>query len=195
MTRHLILGSSSKPRRMLLERFQIPFDIAHPDVDETPLPDESPSQMVLRLAEIKARTVAEKYPNDIIIGADQVGVLENEILGKPLSFENAIQQLQKMSQKHVQFYIGLCVLDAKKQTQEVVLETFDVKFRQLDLPMIENYLRKDQPLQCAGSFKAEGLGIALVDEFFGKDFTALIGLPLIRLTRMLENAGIYPLGT
>lgn len=193
MKRQLILGSSSKPRKLLLERLQIPFQVASPDVDETPLPAEPPSDMVLRLAEIKARKIAEQFPTALIIGADQVGVLQDEILGKPLTIEKAKQQLQKMSGQHIQFLIGLCLYDANNQTQQLSLETFDVKFRHLTPELINHYIQKDLPLQCAGSFRAEGLGITLVDKFQGDDFTALIGLPLIRLTRMLEQAGMGPL--
>lgn len=191
--RQLILGSSSKPRQDLLNRLQIPFAVAAPNVDETPLPGESPEQLVMRLAEAKARKIAEQYPDALIIGADQVGVLDDEILGKPYTHEKAIQQLQTMSGKHVEFFIGLCVLDSKHQTRECSLETFGVTFRHLTPSMIENYLQKDHVLHCAGSFRAEGLGIALVRAFHDTDFSALIGLPLIRLTRMLEKVGLAPL--
>lgn len=175
----------------MLQRLHIPFEIIPSHLDETPLPGESPIEMVQRLAEQKARAVAT--PNALIIGADQVGVLENEILCKPLTRENALEQLQRASGKRVRFLIGLCLLDTRNDTTQIVLETFDVVFRQLSLEMIETYLEKEDALQCAGSFKAEGMGVTLVDEFDGKDFSALIGLPLIRLTRMLETAGFSPL--
>lgn len=191
--RTLILGSSSKPRQNLLKRLQIPFEIASPDIDETPLLGESAEQLVMRLAEAKARKVAEQYPDAFIIGADQVGVLENQILGKPHTHENAVKQLEKMSGKRVEYFIGLCLLDAKNKTRQCALETFSVTFRNLTSKMIENYLHKEDALQCAGSFKAEGLGIALVQTFHDTDYTALIGLPLIRLTNMLEKAGMGPL--
>ncbi|MDR3478266.1 MAG: Maf family protein [Gammaproteobacteria bacterium] len=191
--RQLILGSSSKPRQALLQRLQLPFEIAAPDVDETPLPNETPSELVYRLAEIKARAVALKYPDALIITADQVGVLDNQILGKPLTHKNAIKQLQQASGKRMQFFIGLCLLDARNQTQQIALETFDVLYRKLTPDQIQRYLKKEQPLECAGSCKAEGLGIALIEEFQGKDFSALIGLPLIRLVSMLEAAGLSPL--
>ena len=186
----IILASSSKPRQMLLHKLQTPFEIAIPDVDETPHPGENPAQLVQRLAEKKAFAVSKNYPDALIIGADQVGVLDETILCKPMQHAKAVQQLQSMSGKQVRFYIGLCVLNTANSTHETVLETFDVIFRALDLSMIENYLMKEHALHCAGSFKAEGLGIALVKEFHGSDFSALVGLPLIRLTSMLENAGI-----
>lgn len=193
MRKRLVLGSSSKPRQKLLTSLQIPFDVASPDIDESPLPDETPTQLVLRLAEAKARKIAETFPEAVIIGADQVGVLDEEILCKPLNHENAVQQLQKMSGRRVDFLIGLCLLDAKDNSQQISLENFSVTFRPLTLKMIETYLEKENPLQCAGSFRAEGLGIALVSEYHDTDFSALVGLPLIRLTKMLENVGLGPL--
>jgi septum formation protein len=188
--RQLILGSTSKPRQNLLTRLHIPFEIAAPDVDETPLLGEMPEQLVMRLAEAKARKVSEQYNDAIIIGADQVGVLDDRILGKPMTHENAVEQLHKISGRHVEFFIGLCVLDSKSQERLCAMETFSVTFRKLTDSMIDNYLRKEQPLHCAGSFKAEGLGIALVHTFHDTDFSALIGLPLIRLIKMLEKMGI-----
>lgn len=193
MNRQLVLGSSSKPRQALMKRLQIPFTTASPDVDETPLPDETPTQLVIRLAELKAKKIAEQFPDALIIGADQVGVLENEILGKPLTHANAIKQLQKMSGKCIEYHIGLCLLDARNKAQQTAVENFSVTFRSLTSSMIENYLKKEDALNCAGSFKAEGLGIALVKEFHDTDFSALIGLPLIRLIHMLEKFGIYPI--
>lgn len=193
MTRQLILGSSSKPRQALMQRLKLPFEIGIPDVDETPLSDETAQRLVLRLAEVKARKVAEQYSNGVIIGVDQVGMLNKEILCKPMTNTKAIQQLQKMSGKEIEFFIGLCVFDAKSQMIQTELETFSVTFRELTLLMIENYLKKEEVLHCAGSFKAEGLGIALVQEFHDTDFSALIGLPLIRLIRMLKKVGIDPL--
>lgn len=193
--KQLILGSTSKPREALLRRLNIPFEIAAPDIDETPLDHETPTELVLRLAEKKARAVAEKFPHALIIGADQVGVLENTILGKPLTYENAMKQLQQASGKCMHFFIGLCLLDAETQTYQIALEEFNVIYRPLTPTMIQNYLQKEQPLDCAGSCKAEGLGITLIEEFQGKDFTALIGLPLIRLVSMLEKAGMNPLET
>lgn len=191
--RQLVLGSTSQPRKELLARLLLPFQVAAPDVDETPLAKETPTELVIRLAELKARTVAAKFPDALIIGADQVGVLDNNILGKPLTYENAAKQLRDASGKHMQFFIGLCLLDTRTGTKQTALETFDVVYRQLTNKQIEHYLQREQPLQCAGSCKAEGLGIALIEEFQGKDYTALIGLPLIRLVSMLKAAGLDPL--
>ncbi len=189
----LILASSSQPRRQLLERLQIPFKISSPDIDETPHNNETPQELVLRLAEEKARIVGKQFPDAVIIGADQVGVLNNHIQGKPLTYDNAVKQLRQASGQRMRFFIGLCVLDTKTQRHQVTLEEFDVIYRELTDNMIEKYLRKEQPLQCAGSCKAEGLGITLIKEFQGTDFTALIGLPLIRLVTMLEEFNINPL--
>lgn len=191
--RPLILGSSSQPRAELLERLKVPFTIVSPDIDETPLPQESPIALVERLAIQKGEAIATRHPDALIISADQVGVLNNRIMGKPLTRENAIKQLQEASGHTIQFYIGLCLTDAKRKTRQIAVETFDVVYRSLTKTHIEKYLKKEEPLQCAGSCKAEGLGIALIQEFRGTDFTALIGLPLIRLVSMLQAAGLDPL--
>ncbi|HVY53606.1 MAG TPA: nucleoside triphosphate pyrophosphatase [Gammaproteobacteria bacterium] len=188
--RLLVLGSTSTPRYALLQRLQIPFKVAAPNIDETPLPNETPQNLVQRLALEKAQAVAKQYPDALIIGADQVGVLDGVIQGKPLTYENAKIQLQNASGKTIKFYIGLCLYDSKKHEHQIAMEEFDVIYRILNMNMIEGYLKKEQPLQCAGSCKAEGLGIALIKEFRGTDFSALIGLPLIRLVEMLEQAGI-----
>jgi MAF protein len=193
MPRQLILASTSEPRRELLRRLMIPFEIAGSDVDETPLDNESAEDIVLRLAETKARAVAGKFPDALIIGADQLGVVDGKIQGKPLSYENAKLQLREASGKKIEFFIGLCLLDARDNSRQLVLEKFDVVYRQLTDAMIENYLRKELPLHCAGSCMADGLGITLIEEFQGKDFSALIGLPLIHLVKMLETAGLNPL--
>jgi len=187
MNKQLILASSSKPRQMLLQRLQIPFLVAPSYIDETMRPDEHPSDMVLRLAQEKAYAVSNQFPNAIIIGSDQVGCVEGHVLGKPLTYENAIKQLTLVSNKCVNFLIGLCVLNTENNTRQISLEKFDVQFRKLTRKMIENYLEKENVLACAGSFKAEGLGVTLAEKLIGDDYTALIGLPLIRLTRMLES--------
>lgn len=188
MTQQLVLASTSKPRQLLLQRLQIPFTVAASGVDETPLTNENPTAMVLRLAKEKAHAVKNQFPNALIIGVDQVGILDNTVLGKPLTQENAIKQLTQVSGKMVRFLIGLCLLNTGNNTEQLTLETYDVYYRQLTLPMIENYLKKESALECAGSLKAEGLGITLVEKFAGNDFTALIGLPLIKLTQLLEQA-------
>lgn len=187
-TRQLILSSSSPARRALIARLPIPFASTSPDVDETPLAGEKVQDMVLRLAELKARKSAESYPDALIIGCDQVGLLENTMLTKPHTHTNAVKQLSLVSGKTVRFFTAICLLDARNNKIETAIETFDVHFRILTLEMIENYLQLEQPYQCAGSFQAESLGIALIDKFNGDDYTALIGLPLIRLIKMLENA-------
>lgn len=191
--RSLILASTSKPRKMLLERLKIPFMCVAPQTDETPQANETPDKLVQRLAQEKASSIANDYPNSLIIGADQVGFLENTILGKPLTQENAIHQLTLLSGKAVKFFIGLCLLDTQSNTSQIHLETFTVFFRTLTRTMIENYLRKEQALNCAGSFTVEGLGIALVDKLQGEDYTALIGLPLIQLSRMLKINDLHPI--
>jgi septum formation protein len=192
-SKQLILSSTSKPRKLLLERLLIPFEIADPGVDETPIDGESPEKMVQRLAEEKARAVANIYPNAIIIGADQVGTLGQQILGKPMTHENAVKQLEQMSGQHVRFLSGMCVFDAENQKALVALDITDILFRTLTRSMIENYLLKETPYHCAGSAKVEGLGISLIQELQANDPTAIIGLPLINLTSMLEQMGLGPL--
>jgi septum formation protein len=183
----LVLASTSKPRQLLLQRLQIPFTIAASDVDETPLPAESAKDLVQRLALAKATAVSSQFSNALIIGADQVAVVDGEIFGKPHILATAREQLLAASGKRMEFFIGLCLLDAVTQRSEVVLEKFDVIYRQLTPTLIDNYLRQEQPLACAGSCQADGLGIILIQEFQGLDFTALIGLPLIRLTSLLQT--------
>ncbi len=189
----LVLGSTSVFRRELLTRLQLPFETASPDIDETPLLNEKAEDLVARLAFEKAKKVAQQYTDALIIGADQVGVVENQILGKPLTLENARVQLQYLSGKRIRFYIGMCLLDTRSNQTETSIDTYDVLFRALSPAIIESYLQKEQPLQCAASCKADGLSVTLIEEFNGKDFTALIGLPLISLTKMLEKMGFDPL--
>ncbi len=189
----LILASSSEPRRMLLERFKLPFESVSPDIDETPLPDEKPEVLVTRLAKEKAQLVSNLHPNAIIIGADQVGVFNGTILCKPKSDVDAFNQLSQVSGQTVQFLIGLCVLNASTLQYEIALEKFDITFRKLTADMIYAYLQKESVLKCAGSLKIEGLGIALAEKMHGDDYTALIGLPLIRLRDMLEKIGVLVL--
>lgn len=186
----LILGSSSPARRALMLRLQIPFTAESPDIDESPLENESVTDLVSRLAVEKAKKIAETHPRALIIGCDQVGILDNDFLTKPITHNQAIKQLQAMSDKTIRFYTGMCVYDARNDTMQQAIETYDVHFRTLTLAMIESYLQKEKPYHCAGSFQAEGLGITLIERFQGDDFTALVGLPLIRLTQMLESAGI-----
>lgn len=186
----IILASSSPARRMLMERLALPFESLAPDIDETPKPHETPEKLVLRLAREKAAVFSNAHPDALIIGVDQVGILEGEILGKPLTHENAVRQLLKMSAKTVTFYIGVCVLDTKNSVEETALEKFDVTFRPLTQNIIEDYLKKEPALQCAGSLQVEGLGIVLLEKLSGDDYTALIGLPLIQLSAMLRKFNV-----
>lgn len=186
----LILASSSPYRRELLERLQLPFQVISPDIDETPLPAEAPEQTALRLAQAKARKVAEQQPQALIIGCDQVATLDSLQLGKPLTHENATRQLHLMRGRSVTFHSALCLYNAERDVMQAEVVPYEVSFRQLSDSQIENYLRKEQPYQCAGSAKSEGLGIALIAAMHGSDPNALIGLPLIRLISMLEQQGV-----
>lgn len=186
----LILASTSPYRRQLLERLGIDFITAVPDVDESPLAGEEPEHMVRRLSEAKARAIAAQHPNALIIGSDQMAVCGDEVLGKPGTHDKAVTQLTHLSGQRVNFLTGLCVYNNSSGRVQLDVIPFHVVFRTLDAAMIENYLRREQPYNCAGSFKSEGLGTALFERLEGDDPTALIGLPLIRLTRMLEQEGI-----
>jgi len=186
----LVLGSTSPFRRQLLEKLGLPFDTAAPETDETPHAGETPQQLVARLAEAKARAVAVQHPGALIIGSDQVAVNEGEILGKPHTHEKARVQLRNASGKHVRFLTGLCLYNSATDHAQVEVVPFDVVFRQLSEEMIDNYLKAEQPYNCAGSFKSEALGIALFERLEGDDPNTLIGLPLIRLVRMLESEGV-----
>lgn len=189
----LILASSSIYRRELLARLMIPFEVVVPDVDETPYPGETPEQLVERLAVAKAQAVATRHPEALVIGSDQVAVHGREIVGKPLTHARAVEQLQLASGKAVSLYTGLALVNARTGRVQSEVVPFRVLFRKLSDSQIENYLRKEQPYHCAGSVKSEGLGVALLERFEGDDPATLIGLPLIRLVRMLENEGIDPL--
>ncbi|KAA0875521.1 Maf family protein [Nitrincola tapanii] len=190
MNKSIVLASSSPYRRELLAKLGLPFRSRKPDVDETPLANETPHALVARLAEEKARAIAHDLPDALVIGSDQVAVVEGNILGKPGTHERAVAQLQQASGKAVTFLTGLCVLDASQGRAQTEVVPYEVHFRELSLKQIERYLEKEQPYDCAGSFKSEGLGIVLFERLVGDDPNALIGLPLIRLVRMLEQAGI-----
>ena len=186
----LVLASSSPYRRELLSRFKLPFDVFSPDIDETPHINEKAKEISFRLAREKAFKVAPHYANSLIIGSDQTAACENQIIEKPNTHENAIKQLDFLSGKIVTFYTSLCLLNTKTQkVQECVVE-FEVKYKKLNHKMIETYLLKEQPYNCVGSVKSEGLGITLLEYIKGEDPTALIGLPLIKLSDMLQNEGI-----
>lgn len=187
---NLILASSSPFRRELLQRLQIPFTVISPDVDETAGHNELPEQTSLRLAQAKAIKIAENNPNSLIIGCDQVATLDGLQIGKPGTHENAVKQLTFMRGRSVVFHSALCLYNAKTKNMQAEVVPFTVKFRDLTDAQIENYLLKEQPYNCAGSAKSEGLGIAIIASMQGEDPNALIGLPLIRLVAMLENEGI-----
>lgn len=189
----LVLASTSPFRRELLGRLELPFETAAPDVDETRLGGESPQQLVVRLAEAKARAASDRFPGSVIIGSDQVACIDDRVLGKPGNREKAIEQLRQTSGRSVDFFTGLCVLDTSGNSN-IVCEPFRVHFRRLSDTRIEHYVDRERPFNCAGSFKSEGLGIALFERLEGDDPNSLIGLPLIRLVDMLEAAGIKVLG-
>ncbi|MCT1423676.1 Maf-like protein [Klebsiella aerogenes] len=190
---NLLLASTSPWRRMLLEKLSLPFECAAPEVDETPLPGESARQLVVRLAQAKAQALASRFPQHLIIGSDQVCVLDGEITGKPHTEENAHCQLRKASGTIVTFYTGLALYNSANGHLQTECEPFDVHFRHLSDQEIEAYIRKENPLQCAGSFKSEGLGITLFERLEGRDPNSLIGLPLIALCQMLRREGFNPL--
>jgi len=186
----LILASSSIYRRELLTRLYISFAVESPEVDETPLPNELPEQTALRLAEAKARKVGQHHPNALIIGCDQVAVLDGMQLGKPLVHDVALNQLRMMQGRSVVFHSAICLYNSLTGNLQSRIVPYTVKFRQLSDDEIERYLHKEQPYHCAGSAKSEGLGIALIEHMRGDDPNALIGLPLIALIDMLKNEGV-----
>ena len=189
----LILGSTSRYRRDLLERLRLPFTCVAPQVDETPQPDEAPAALALRLALAKARAVAALHPQAVVIGSDQVADLHGQAIGKPGSHERAVAQLQQMSGQQVIFQTAVAVVCANSGFAEAAIAPVTVQFRVLSNTEIERYLRLDQPYDCAGSAKSESLGIALLAAIHSDDPTALIGLPLIRTSQLLRRAGIDPL--
>lgn len=183
----LVLASTSPYRRELLQRLQLPFEIAAPEVDESPLKDESARTTSLRLAQEKACAVARNYPDALIIGSDQVALLEGQQIGKPLTHERAVAQLQAMRGKTTVFYTALALYNSRTGKMQTGVEETRVTLRSLSDAEIESYLRKEQPYHCAGSAKSEGLGIALMQSMNGNDPNALVGLPLILLCDMLRN--------
>ncbi len=189
-TRTLILGSTSAYRRELLARLHIPFEVAAPDVDETPLAGEAPKALAERLALAKAKAVAAKYPQAIVIGSDQVADLDGQSLNKPGTHDKAVAQLRQMRGKTVIFQTAVAVVCLQSGFEQRSLAAVRVKFRELTDIEIENYLQVEKPYDCAGSAKSEGLGIALLESIDSDDPTALIGLPLIRTCQMIRAAGI-----
>ncbi len=189
-TPRLLLASSSTYRHELLARLRLPFDWASPNIDESALPGETPCQQAGRLARLKAEALAGQHPARLIIGSDQVTALGNQVFGKPMDFEQAREQLRAASGHTVHFLTGLALLNtASGQLQQDVV-SFQVHFRSLTDASICRYLESEQPYDCAGSFRAEGLGISLFRAMEGTDFTSLIGLPLVRLVDMLHHEGI-----
>lgn len=190
----LILGSTSPFRKELLERLHIEFSCAAPDVDETPIAGESIEDMVMRLSELKAEAIAKQIKNidedALIIGSDQSAVLNGKPLTKPGNFENAVKQLSDASGQRIVFQTGLCLLNSRTGKKQTICEPYTVVFKKLSTQTIERYLKIEEPYNCAGSFKSEGLGIALFEKFEGEDPNSLIGLPLIKLITMLENEGL-----
>ncbi|MFW9621876.1 MAG: Maf family nucleotide pyrophosphatase [Macromonas sp.] len=188
--RALVLGSTSRYRRELLQRFGLPFDVVGPHVDETPQPNEAPAALAQRLALAKAQAVAAQRPEAIVIGSDQVADLHGQPLGKPGTHERAVAQLRQMSGQTVLFQTAVAVVCAATGLAACELAVVRVVFRDLTDAEIERYLRAEQPYDCAGSAKSEGLGITLLDHIDNDDPTALIGLPLIRTARLLRQAGL-----
>lgn len=189
----LVLASTSPFRQSLLKKLGLPFIVAAPDVDETPLPGESARRLVLRLASAKAQALQQQYPAHLIIGCDQVCVLNGQITGKPHNEENAVAQLLQARGKMVSFYTGLALYNTHSGELQTQCEPYDVHFRHLTEQEIRFYVQAEKPLQCAGSFKSEGLGIALFERLDGRDPNTLVGLPLIALCEMLKNEGRNPL--
>lgn len=188
--RRLVLASTSPFRRELLGRLGLPFEVAAPDVDESRLPGESPEALVLRLSEAKARAVAAQLGDALVIGSDQVAVIDDEVLGKPGDRERAIAQLTRASGRRVTFLTGLSLVDAASGRAHTRCEPFHVHFRTLSAGQIARYVDREQPFNCAGSFKSEGYGITLFERLEGDDPSALVGLPLIRLVAQLGLEGV-----
>lgn len=186
----LVLASTSTYRRALLERFQLPFETARPDVDETPLPGEPPPATADRLAAAKARAVADRFDDALIIGSDQVAHLGDEVFGKPGTVERAVAQLRRMSGRTIVFHTALALLNTSNRRLRCESVPTLVRFRELSDDEIARYVDKERPLDCAGSAKSEALGITLLESLSGDDPTALVGLPLIALARMLRTEGV-----
>ena len=191
MTTRLILASSSPYRAALLSKLGLTFEQHAPNIDETSLPSEAPAALVARLAEAKARAVAAQHPDALIIASDQIAVLGDSMLGKPGNHAAAVQQLRNASGNEVVFFTALALFNSASDRLHLDVEPFTVQFRTLSPAQIDNYLRIERPYDCAGAFKSEGLGIALFNRLSGDDPNSLIGLPLIRLIRMLEQEDIF----
>jgi septum formation protein len=193
-TPRLILASTSRYRRELLQRLRLPFDVISPGVDETPLAGEAPAAQAIRLALAKAQAVSAQAADAVVIGSDQVADLDGRAIGKPGSHERAVEQLTVMSGQRVVFHTAVAVVRRDRGFERALLAPVSVVFRQLSNDEIERYLRLDTPYDCAGSAKSESLGVALLESIDSDDPTALIGLPLIRTCALLHEAGLDPLG-
>lgn len=193
MNKTLILASSSVYRKALLQKLQLPFQSIAPNIDESPLADETPQDLVERLAVAKARAVAQSHPHSVVIGSDQVAVVDGGIVGKPGNHAAAVAQLRAASGRYLTLYTGLALIDSDSGRCQSEVVPFSVQLRRLNEQQIENYLNKERPYDCAGSVKSEALGIALLERFDGEDPNTLVGLPLIRLINMLAQENIFPI--
>ena len=189
----LVLASASQARKSVLSKLKIPFETFAPSIDESMLSGESPTQLVERLSLAKARKVSKRYPSHLIIGSDQIAVVAGQMVGKPQNREDAIGQLTAASGETVTLFTGIALLNSKSGNTQLDVLPYRVVFRELKQSMIEKYIDTDQPFDCSGSLRSEGLGIALLKEFDGSDPNILLGLPLIRLIDMLVNEDFYPL--
>ncbi len=190
----LVLASSSPYRRALLERLGLPFSVDPPGIEETAAPGESARAQARRLAAAKAHEVGARHPGSLVIGSDQLAVLDKSVLGKPGHREANIDQLVRASGREVLFLTGLCLLDTRTGRHQLDVVDYQVRFRSLTLDQIRHYVSRERPYDCAGGFKSEGLGLALFERMTGNDPSALVGLPLIRLVEMLAKAGVDVLG-
>ena len=189
----LVLASASQARKSVLTKLKIPFETFAPSIDESVLSGESPTQLVERLSLAKAKKVSQQYPSHLIIGSDQIAVVAGQMVGKPQNRKDAIGQLTAASGETVTLFTGIALLNSKSGNTQLDVLPYRVVFRELTQSTIENYIDTDQPFDCSGSLRSEGLGIALLKEFDGSDSNILLGLPLIRLIDMLANENIYPL--
>lgn len=189
-TKQLVLASTSLYRKKLMQKLHLDFETAAPNIDETPYIDETPEQLVIRLSQAKALALQHQFPNALIIGSDQIAVVDGKILGKPGDHASALQQLQYTSGKRVTFLTGLCVFNSFSEQCHISTDTTIATFRTLDSDALERYLFLEKPYDCAGSFKSEGYGICLLESIETQDPNALIGLPLIHLVRLLQREAV-----
>ncbi len=189
----IVLASSSAARKQVLSKIKLNFTCVSPDIDETPRPNETPRELVERLSQTKAASVAQKYSSHLIIGSDQVAIHNGCIVGKPKDRKDAVEQLRSASDQTIELLTGIALLHSASGEMQVDVLPYFVKFRPLSLAAIEDYIDRDRPYDCGGSLRSEGLGVALLEEFRGSDPNILLGLPLIRLIDMLAKYGVHPL--